>query len=127
MLPVGTGEVHGHQPQLVRGPVFDASLAALAPFGRLASYGAASRVPASAVDPSVLMAHSTAVLGFWLAHCLSRPEMIREPVAELLQMVADGRLRAVVGGIYPLSEARRAHEDIRGRRTTGKLVLDPAR
>ena len=31
----------------------------------------------------------------------------------------------MVGGTYPLSEARRAHEDILARKTTGKLVLDP--
>jgi NADPH2:quinone reductase len=31
----------------------------------------------------------------------------------------------VVGATYPLAEARRAHEDIRSRATTGKLVLTP--
>jgi NADPH2:quinone reductase len=41
-------------------------------------------------------------------------------------MVAAGELRPIVGGTYPLSDARRAHEDLRARRTTGKLVLDPA-
>jgi NADPH:quinone reductase len=40
-------------------------------------------------------------------------------------MVASGELRPVVGGAYPLSEARRAHEDMRARKTTGKLVIDP--
>jgi NADPH:quinone reductase len=32
----------------------------------------------------------------------------------------------VIGGVYPLSEAARAHEDLVARRTTGKLVLDPS-
>jgi NADPH:quinone reductase len=32
-----------------------------------------------------------------------------------------------VGTTYPLSEARRAHEDMHGRRTSGKLLLDPSR
>ena len=40
-------------------------------------------------------------------------------------MVAAGELRPVVGGTYPLADARRAHEDMRARRTTGKLVIDP--
>jgi NADPH2:quinone reductase len=31
-----------------------------------------------------------------------------------------------VGETYPLSEVRRAHEDLTGRRTSGKLLLDPA-
>ena len=30
-----------------------------------------------------------------------------------------------IGGRYPLAEARTAHEDLEGRRTTGKLLLDP--
>jgi NADPH2:quinone reductase len=56
---------------------------------------------------------------------VSRPEILDEPVRLLLDMIRDGSLRAVVGGTYPLAEAGRAHEDIRARRTTGKLVLDP--
>jgi NADPH2:quinone reductase len=67
------------------------------------------------------------VIGFWLLHCAIRPEMLRDPVAELLEMLADGRLRAVVGATYPLAEAVRAHEDMRSRRSVGKLVLDPRR
>ena len=37
-----------------------------------------------------------------------------------------GELRVVEGAIYPLSEARRAHEDLQGSPHVGKLVLDPA-
>ena len=36
------------------------------------------------------------------------------------------QLEVVIGGLYPLSEARRAHDDIAARRTQGKLLLDPA-
>jgi NADPH2:quinone reductase len=67
------------------------------------------------------------VIGFWLVHCATRPAMLREPMTELFGMVESGELRPIVGGTYPLSEARRAHEDILARRTTGKLVLDPSR
>jgi NADPH:quinone reductase len=34
-------------------------------------------------------------------------------------------LKPMVGATYPLSEVRRAHEDMQGRRTSGKLLLDP--
>ena len=47
-------------------------------------------------------------------------------IGELLGAVAAGELEVVVGGVYPLSEARRAHEDLIARRSTGKLLLDPA-
>jgi NADPH2:quinone reductase len=36
-------------------------------------------------------------------------------------------LSPVLGGSYPLAEARAAHEDLRARRSVGKLVLDPTR
>jgi NADPH2:quinone reductase len=110
--------------EMVGGPTFDASLAALAPFGRLATFGMASRVPPSPIEAGALMSRSRAVLGFWLAHCFSRPEMLQAPMAELLGMVADGSLKPIVGGTYPLSEVSRAHEDLRSRASTGKLVLD---
>jgi NADPH2:quinone reductase len=110
--------------EMVGGPTFDASLAALAPFGRLATFGMASRTPPKPVNAGELMSRSRAVVGFWLAHCFSRPDLLQGPMAELLGMVADGSLKPIVGGTYPLSEAHRAHEDLRSRRSTGKLVLD---
>jgi NADPH2:quinone reductase len=111
--------------EMTGGATFDASLAALAPFGRLVTYGMASRVPPTPVDPAELMGRSRAVIGFWLVHCAMRPGMLAGPMAEMFEMVRAGTLRPVVGGTYPLAEARRAHEDLRARRSTGKLVLVP--
>ncbi|TDT95830.1 NADPH2:quinone reductase [Streptomyces sp. 846.5] len=113
--------------EMTGGPVFDASLAALAPFGRLVTYGMASRIEPRAVAAGKLMAHSTAVVGFWLMHCVGKPALHAEPMAELLRMVAAGELKPLVGEAYPMSEAARAHSELRARRTTGKLVLDPRR
>jgi NADPH2:quinone reductase len=111
--------------EMVGGPTFDASLASLAPFGRLATFGMAGRTPPSPIDAGALLQRSRAVIGFWLVHCLSKPGMVKEPMAEMLQMVAAGTLSPIVGNTYPLAEARRAHEDLLARRSTGKLVLDP--
>jgi NADPH:quinone reductase len=110
--------------EMVGGPTFDASLAALAPFGRLATFGMASRTPSKPVEPGSLMSRSRGVVGFWLAHCFTRPEMLQGPMAELLAMVEAGTLKPIVGGTYPLSEAHRAHEDLLDRSSQGKLVLD---
>jgi len=107
--------------------VFEAGLAALAPFGRLVVYGMASREP-NEVSSGALMRRSQAVVGFWLAHCLGRPaELVDAPLRDLFERVAAGELRVVEGEVYGLSEVRRAHEDLQARRTTGKLLLDPAR
>jgi NADPH2:quinone reductase len=109
--------------EMVGGPTFDASLAALAPFGRLATFGMASRTPPKPLNAGELMSKSRAVIGFWLAHCFSRPEMLQPQMAELLGMVAAGTLQPLVGGTYPLEDARAAHEALRSRGSVGKLVL----
>jgi NADPH2:quinone reductase len=111
--------------EMVGGRTFADSYRALAPFGRLVTFGMASREIPEPVDVVALNRHSRGVLGFWLAHCFQKPGLFEEPARELLELVAAGELRTVVGGTYPLGEARRAHEDLRARRTVGKLVLDP--
>jgi NADPH2:quinone reductase len=112
--------------EMAGGHVFDQSLRALAPFGRLVTYGIASGEP-NTVASGALMARSQAVVGFWLAHCLGRPGMVAEPLEELFGLVAAGELRVVEGEVYAMSDVRRAHEDLQARRTSGKLSLDPAR
>jgi NADPH2:quinone reductase len=72
------------------------------------------------------MRKSRSVVGFWLMHLLARPELLSEPLRDLFERAARGELRAVVGGTYPMSEVRRAHEELQARRTSGKLLLDPA-
>src|SRR3954470_7632834 len=113
--------------EMTGGNVFDGALSALAPFGRLVAYGMAGRVPPKPVQAPSLMGTSRAVIGFWLAHCMSRPRMMDAAMHALLPMVADGSLKPLVGERYPLSAVREAHQDLLARRSTGKLVLDPAR
>lgn len=112
--------------EMAGGPVFDASLAALGRFGRIVTYGMASRTAPKPVEPGRLMTGSTTVAGFWLVDCIGRPAMLAEPLAELFEMIVSGALRPLMGGEYPLSEAARAHRDLRARSTVGKLVLDPS-
>src|ERR671930_2218861 len=106
------------------GRVFEQSADALAPFGRIVAYGIAGREQNS-VETGRLMRKSRSVVGFWLMHCLGRRDMMEEPLRDLFERVARGELRPQVGETYPMSEIRRAHEDLQGRGTTGKLLLDP--
>jgi NADPH:quinone reductase len=110
--------------EMAGGTVFDACLDALAPFGRLVTYGIASREQ-NEVRSGALMRTSRAVVGFWFMHCMGRREMVEEPLADLFARAAGGDLRAVVGAAYPLADAARAQVDLAERRTTGKLLLDP--
>jgi NADPH2:quinone reductase len=110
--------------EMAGGAVFDASLDALAPFGRLVTYGIASG-KTNTVRSRSLMRHSRAVVGFWFAHCLGRPAMIDDALADLFERVARGELRVVTGPAYPLEEAAQAQAELAARRTIGKVTLDP--
>ena len=112
--------------EMAGGPVFDASLRALADMGRLVVYGISSREQ-NEVRTGRLLKRSQSVIGFWLFHYLERGEHLAQPLAELFDLAARGEVRAVVGDTYGLSEARRAQEDLAARRTRGKLLLDPSR
>jgi NADPH:quinone reductase len=124
-------EANGGQPvdvvfEMSGGEVFDASYRALAPFGRIVAYGIATN-QANEVSTGSLLRHSRSVVGFYLFHCLQRPGMFSDALGELFARAARGELKAIVGGTYPLEEAAQAQIDLRERRTTGKLLLDPAR
>jgi NADPH2:quinone reductase len=110
--------------EMAGGRVFDESLRALAPFGRLVVYGVASQEQ-NEVQSGFLMRKSKAVVGFYLGHCVGRREMMEEPLADLFARAARGELRPQLGTTYPLSQASRAHQELEARSTTGKLTLDP--
>jgi NADPH2:quinone reductase len=107
------------------GDVFDASYRALAPFGRIVAYGIATGEPNS-VSTGSLLRHSRAVVGFYLFHCLERPAMFTDALGQLFERAARGELQPIVGETYPLADAARAQVELRERRTTGKLLLDPS-
>lgn len=110
------------------GRITDQSVAALAPFGRLAFYGQASRENPKPIQLTNLLAHSATVAGMWLPHALRLPgNPVSQAIAELFAMVESGQLRVIVGGEYALADAHRAHENLRARTTVGKLVIDPNR
>jgi NADPH2:quinone reductase len=104
---------------------FDGSLASLRPRGVLALVGGSS----GAVPPFDPMRLNQAGSVFLTrpslgAHVATREEL-EWRAGELFAAVAGGSLTVRVGGRYPLADARRAHEDLEGRRTTGKLLLVP--
>jgi NADPH:quinone reductase len=104
---------------------FDDGLASLRPRGMMVLYGGSSgQVPP--VDPQRLNSGGSLfltrpTLGNYVA---DRGELLWR-AGELFGWIAKGELDVRIGGEYPLAEAARAHEDLAGRRTTGKLVLIP--
>jgi NADPH:quinone reductase len=108
------------------GTGFQPELKALAPLGRLVVFGNAGRQP-NQLETNYLLQTSKSVIGFWLVPFIAKQrDLLRAAITELLGAVAAGEIEVVIGGVYPLSEAARAHHDIAERKTTGKLLLDPS-
>ncbi|GEL25248.1 quinone oxidoreductase [Pseudonocardia sulfidoxydans NBRC 16205] len=104
---------------------FDASLASLRRRGMLVLFGGASG-PVPPVDPQRLNAQGSVFLTRpkLFDHIADRDALLARAAA-VYGEVAAGTLDVRIGGRYALAEARTAHEDLEGRRTTGKLLLLP--
>ncbi|HZD16445.1 MAG TPA: zinc-binding dehydrogenase, partial [Pseudonocardiaceae bacterium] len=104
---------------------FDASLSSLRRRGMLALFGAASG-PVPPVDPQRLnSAGSVFLTRPKLADYISTREELAWRAGGVFDAILGGSLRINIGGRYPLADARRAHQDLQSRRTTGKLLLLP--
>ena len=111
--------------EMVGGTTFDQSLLALADFGKLLTFGMASRTAPTPVHPGSLMHGSKTISGFWLANCFGKKELMNDVIDELFGLIEAGKLNPVIGGTYPLAEAAEAHKVMLSRGTTGKIVLKP--
>ena len=127
MLAANGGKKVNIVLEMVGGKTFDASLEALAPFGRLITYGMASRTAPTPIHPGALMGGTKTVAGFWLSHCFGKKELMGDVLVELFALISKGALKPVIGATYGLSEAKAAHQAMLARATTGKVTLDPAR
>lgn len=113
--------------EMVGGQTFDQSLLALGTFGKLITFGMASRTAPTPLHPGALMHGSKTVSGFWLANCFGKKELLNDVIEELFALVAAGKLKPVIGSTYPLSQAADAHSSMLARESVGKIALDPAR
>ncbi len=108
----------------VAATTFEGSLAALRRRGTLVLYGQASG-PVAPFDPERLRYGSLYLTRPGLPDYTATREELLARAGDVLSWIAEGRLDVRIGGRYPLADARRAHEDLEARRTTGKLLLTP--
>jgi NADPH:quinone reductase len=109
----------------VGGDVFKRSLPLLKPLGQIVAIGFTGGLWE---DPTVawLVGRNVGVQGVYLARLIRHePELVRECVAELLELWAAGRIEPLVGSTFPLAQAEDAHALIESRRHVGKVVLEP--
>lgn len=112
--------------EMVGGKTFDQSLIALGTFGKLITFGMASRTAPTPIHPGALMHGSRTVAGFWLANCFGKKELFHDVIEELFTLISEGKLKPVIGATYPLSQAQAAHKSMLARESVGKIALDPA-
>jgi NADPH2:quinone reductase len=133
--PVGLAErilsANGGRPvgvvlYAIGGAVFEQSVSALAPGGRLVAYGTAGGAPGEVSTRSLIIG-SKSIVGYWLMDSLRTPGAGDAPLVELFELVRAGKLSPHVGSIYALSAAAQAQLDIAERRTQGKVSLDTSR
>jgi NADPH2:quinone reductase len=104
---------------------FEKSLDSLRPRGYLVLFGLSSG-PVPPVDPQTLNAKGSLFLTRpSLAHYSQTPEEIAWRSGALFSAVREGKLKVRAEREYRLADAARAHQDLEGRKTTGKLLLIP--
>ncbi|KQW43459.1 MULTISPECIES: quinone oxidoreductase [unclassified Roseateles] len=104
---------------------WEGSLNSLAPFGLLASFGAASG-PVPPINIGSLAAKgSVYVTRPTLFTHIASHEATQSMGADLFDMVASGRVKIRIDKRYPLADAAEAHRDLEARRLTGSAVLLP--
>ena len=62
---------------------------------------------------------------FYGAMMTKEPELLREIMADLLELTAGGKLEPHISARYPLDEAAVALRDIMDRKAIGKVVIEP--
>ncbi|KAI0164971.1 NAD(P)-binding protein [Xylariaceae sp. FL1272] len=104
---------------------FDTSLECVARKGSLLSYGNASGAPAPLTIARLSAKNARLMRPTLFNYIVTREELVG--YAEDLWKFVEGGLSVKVHEVYPLSEVKRAHEDLEGRKSTGKLLLDPTK
>lgn len=100
----------------IGGDVFLQSVSSLAPMGRIVIVGA----HAGEVVPTDLI---EVFRGEW--SIIGSARATASEIRQIFRMIAEKRLRPVIHGTYPLTEARSAHFEVASRKVFGKVLLLP--
>ncbi len=106
--------------EMIGGEVYDKSLKALAPGGRLFSIGGAfGAIP----DPPPTLTEGRRASRFSITnHLKAKPQDFRQ-LDVILKLVQERRFQVVVGKTFPLAETRAAQRYLEGREHFGKVML----
>jgi NADPH2:quinone reductase len=103
--------------------ILERDLDCLAPFGRLICFGHASGQPAS-IPTNELHGSCRSVLGFSFGTLRrTRPQEVSGIMNAVIPMLAEKKIRMIIGKQFPLAEAAEAHRLLESRTGTGKILL----
>jgi NADPH2:quinone reductase len=106
--------------EMIGGEVYQKSLRALAPGGRLVSIGGAFGAIPDSPPP---LAESRKATRFSITNYLkAKPEDFQQ-LDEILKLVAEKKFQVAIGKSFPLAEARAAQRYLEGREHFGKVML----
>jgi NADPH:quinone reductase len=104
---------------------FEKSLNCLKPRGYMVLYGQSSG-PVPPIDPAILVSKGSL---FFTRPTLNHYAMSRDEIlsrtSDLFRWIEKGELKFKVDHVFGMADAAKAHEELAGRRTTGKVVLLP--
>ncbi|MGA8555809.1 MAG: zinc-binding dehydrogenase, partial [Candidatus Acidiferrales bacterium] len=123
----------------IGGKSFGNSYKCLGPIGRLVVYGfsaaagpdgkknlirgAKALLQTPRFHPLKLMGDNIAVIGVNMGAMASRAAVLRRELDEIFKLYAAGKVKPMIGKIFPLVEAAAAHRYIQERKNIGKVVL----
>lgn len=103
---------------------FESSLKSLGKRGHYISFGSASGpIPPLDLDlltPKCLSAHRTSLVSY-----AETPAEFKALMQKTFEFLKDGTFKQKIFKIYSLKNANEAHEDLEGKKTEGKLLLQP--
>ncbi|MDI4655434.1 NADPH:quinone oxidoreductase family protein [Xanthobacter autotrophicus] len=109
----------------VGGKVAVDSLRCLAWGGRLVIVGFAGGAVADLPSNRLLLKNAAAMGVYWGAYRQHRPELVGVLFDELFALRRTGAIVPLIRDVFPLAQAPAALEALAGRRTVGKVVLEP--
>lgn len=109
----------------VGGNAFTESVEALAPNGRIVSFGMASGSVPTVATPRLFF-ENRSIIGYHLEHAFEHvPDRVCTAVPDLLDHLYAGSVEPIIGETFALTEAGAAHDELANRETVGKVVLEP--
>lgn len=104
---------------------FDKGMKLLRPRGMMALYGASSGpVPPFELGQLAALGSLFITRPSLFSYIITHDDLIKRSDS-VLGMITAGNLDIRIGATFPLAEAKKSHDEIEGRRTTGKVLLIP--